>query len=90
MTDEAETPVFKKWTFTKLADISDIDVWQRDKCLYYIRWAINMAVLKKKRIQEITYYEQGRISIVLEDMETGEITHEPPLGEPPIEVDPLS
>lgn len=68
---------YKVWRIKELSDIAAVDEWQMDKCLHFLSHLIRKCRIMKRRLIEFTYYEQGRISYVMQDIETGEIIAEP-------------
>jgi len=82
---------YKVWRIKELSDIAAVDEWQMDKCLHFLSHLIRKCRIMKRRLLEFTYHEQGRISYVMEDLETGEIISEPKEVAPvEIEEDPLA
>lgn len=78
---------YKVWRIKELSDIAAVDEWQMDKCLHFLSHLIRKCRIMKRRLIEFTYYEQGRISYVMQDIETGEIIAEPKEAKAEIEED---
>lgn len=73
----SDAPIFREWKIEKLADISTVDKDQMDKCLYFLSQVIRKCRILNRVLLSMTYHEQGRIRIEMQDMTTGEIFIEP-------------
>jgi hypothetical protein len=80
----AEAPKFKSWRIKNFADLAHVDPWHLDKVLHFMSNLIRNARLKKLQLIEFTFYEPGRISYVMKDLETGEYIREPKNAEDPL------